>query len=100
MSKKVVPATPTVSYSSPITKNVLINIKNQEGTYAFEIYRSTKKNKGFKWEATITGEDELLSLLDTTSKGKTYYYKVRSVVLSGETPVYSSYSSVKKIKSK
>ena len=48
----------------------------------------------------LPGEDELLSFLDTTSKGKTYYYKVRSVVLSDDKSVYSSYSSVKKIKSK
>ncbi len=100
VSKKVVPATPTMSVSSSITKEVLIKVNAQEGAVGYEIYRSTKKNKGYKKVTTLTSEDEVLEYIDATAKRKTYYYKVRTYVLNGTTSVYSSYSSVKKIKSK
>jgi quinol monooxygenase YgiN len=100
MSKKVVPATPSLSVSSPVTKQVLVKVNAQEGAVGYEVYRSTKKSSGYKKIVEFTNEDEVLEYLNSTTKKKTYYYKVRTYVLNGETKVYSSYSGVKKIKSK
>ena len=100
VSKKVLPATPSLSVSSPNTKQVLVKLNAQDGAVGYEIYRSTKKNSGYKKIATLTNNRESLDYLNITSKGKTYYYKVRTYVLNGSTKVYSSYSTAKKIKSK
>ncbi|MBQ6284807.1 MAG: fibronectin type III domain-containing protein [Bacilli bacterium] len=101
VSKKVVPSTPTLaSVKSIITKEVVVSVNKQEGAVGYEIYRSTKKKKGYKLVTTLTSETDPLEYVNATAKGKTYYYKVRTYVLNGTTKVYSSYSSVKKIKSK
>ena len=100
VSKKVVPAKPSVSVSSPLTKQVLVKLTKQEGTVGYEIYRSTRKNRGYKKIATLLDEESVYEYLDTTSKRKTYYYKVRTYTTVEETKVYSSYSSIKKIRSK
>ena len=46
-------------------------------------------------------KDEILELFNnTTKKGYTYYYKVRSYILVNEKKVYSPFSGIKSIKSK
>ena len=67
----------------------------------YQIYRATKKNGQYTKIKEFSSEVELLEYVNKTTKGKTYYYKVRSFKLneSGKR-VYSPYSKIKSIKSK
>ena len=65
----------------------------------YEIYRSTKSNKGFKKIATVKGSKSKYVSKKLKSKKK-YYYKVRAFVTVDGKKYYSQYSSVKKVKAK
>lgn len=53
-----------------------VSIKKVTGAQKYEVYRSTKKNKGFK----KIGTTKSTTYVDKkTKKGKTYYYKVKAV---------------------
>ena len=92
-------ASPTFTLSTS-SKKVTVKLNNVENADGYEIYRSTYKNKKYSKIKTFTNEDELLEYVNSTSKGKTYYYKVRSYKVVGDTTIYSDYSSVKSVKSK
>lgn len=99
VSKNVVPAAPSISVSNYESQNILISLPYQDGVDAYEIYRSTTASGTYKRIITIENSSETNGFIDSTQKGKTYYYKVRTYKLIGDTKVYSGYSSVKKIKS-
>ena len=70
------------------------------GASGYQIYRATSKKGKYKLIKEFTTEDELLEYVNSTKKGTTYYYKVRSYRVVDENKVYSSYSSIKSIRSK
>lgn len=74
-------------------KKATINISKTFGARKFEIYRSTKKNKGFKKIKTTSSRKYVNKKLKSK---KTYYYKVRAV--NGKYK--GSFSKVYKVKVK
>ncbi len=81
-------------------RSVKIKWKKVKGADGYQIYRSTKKKKGYKCVKTIK-KGSTTSWKDTTVKGgKTYYYKMRAYKKNGKKKVYTKYSKVKKIKVK
>ena len=97
-SKKVIPSTPDFTLSSKESKKVKIDVLEVAGSTKYEIYRSTSKYG--KYNLVKSLKESNLTLIDSTKKGKTYYYKVRCYVLVNNKKVYSNYSSIKSIKSK
>lgn len=97
--KQVVPKTPSLTLKTS-SKKVTINVNSVNGVDGYEIYRSNYSNKKFTLIKEFTNEDEILEYINSTTKGKTYYYKVRAYKIVNDTKVYSSYSGAKKIKSK
>ena len=99
-------------YSTAIAKAKVSGIKVKAGkkkatvswkkiSYAsgYEIYRSTKANKGFKKIATVKGSKSKYVSKKLKSKKK-YFYKVRAFVTVGSKKYYSLDSAVKKVKVK
>lgn len=83
---------PSVTAESASATSVKLKWKKNKAAKKFTIYRSTKKNKGFKAvktvkKSTLTYTDKKLTC------GKTYYYKVKAI--NGKK---SKTSKVKKVK--
>lgn len=83
---------PSVTAESTSATSVKLKWKKNKAAKKFTIYRSTKKNKGFKAvktvkKSTLTYTDKKLTC------GKTYYYKVKAI--NGKK---SKTSKVKKVK--
>lgn len=74
-------------------KKATLKIKNAKGAKKYEIYRSTKKKKGFKKIATVSKRKYTNKKLKSK---KTYYYKVRGI--NGKYK--GKYSKVRKVKVK
>lgn len=82
-------------------KKVKLTWKKVKDATGYVIYRSTKKNKGYKRIKTIKGNKKF-TYKDgkKLKKKKTYYYKIKVCrKLSGKT-YYSKYSNMKKVKIK
>ena len=74
-------------------KKITINISKVSGAKKYEIYRSTKKSKGYKKIKTISSRKYINKNLKSK---KVYYYKVRAINGSYK----GSFSNVYKIKTK
>ena len=90
--------TPTLKLTAG--KKSVVVTWNATKEVKYQIYRSTKKSSGFNKVATIS-KSGTNSMKDVkVASKKTYYYKIRAYkVVNGKT-IYSSYSSVKSVKSK
>ena len=95
---KLTPLAPKVSLSTE-SKKVSVTLTGVNGAVGYEVYRSTSKKGKYKSVGEITDLENLV-LVDSTKKGTTYYYKVRSYMMVNGKKLYSPYSSIKKIKSK
>ncbi len=82
------------------SKKVTITLTSVNGADGYQIYRSTSRRGKYSLIKEFTTEDELLQYINNTTKGRTYYYKVRSYKIVNESRVYSAYSSIKNIRSK
>lgn len=81
---------PTSLKLSTGKKKVTISYKKATGANKYEIYRSTKKSSGYSKIATTSSTKYTDK---KAKKGKTYYYKVRSVRKTG---IKSKFTSPKK----
>lgn len=91
---------PTIKVKSSKKKTATVSImQGSYGASSYEIFRSTKKNKGFKKVKTVNAKTYNWTNKKLKSK-KTYYYKVRAVKKIGKDKIYSAFSSVKKVKAK
>lgn len=82
------------SIKSNADKELKISWKKKSGANGYYIYRSTKKDSGYKKIATI-GNGNTTSYSDKKiSTGKTYYYKIRSRNKIDGSSGYSSYSGI------
>lgn len=82
-------ATPVITSIRPKGANVLKINWRAGNAKGYEVYRSTRQDGGYKKVATVTGK----TYSDKNRiEGKTYYYKVRSVLATNR---YSKYSTVK-----
>ena len=99
ISKKVVPNAPKLTLSTT-SKKVKVVVGEVNGAIGYEIYRATSKSGKYSKIGELTDLEAALELMNSTKKGRYYYYKVRCYTLVEGIKVYSSYSSVKYIKSK
>ncbi|OLA03403.1 MAG: hypothetical protein BHW11_02560 [Clostridium sp. CAG:62_40_43] len=77
-------------------KQIKISWNNQKQADGYEIYRSTKKNKGY--QKIADGFKNKCNFADSKVKyAKNYYYKVRAYYLNGKNYQYGVYSDVKKL---
>ena len=76
-------------------KKAIVKYNKVSGASGYKIYRSTKKSKGYKLIKTTKSRSYTNKKLKSK---KTYYYKVRAYKKVGKKTVYSSYSSIKKVK--
>lgn len=79
-----------------VSKNynaVQISFEKVAGANGYEIYRSTKSNKGFKKIATLTKASKVTYVDKKCNTGIKYYYKVRAYRKVGSKKAYSEYSS-------
>ncbi|MFA9375110.1 MAG: fibronectin type III domain-containing protein, partial [Lachnotalea sp.] len=65
----------------------------------YEIYMSTNKKSGYSKIKTVNSKTTMYTKKKLT-KGKNYYFKIRTYKKVAGIKIYSSYSSVKKIKIK
>lgn len=95
------PPTPSITLKSTTKGKIQISWSNVTSrSTGYEVYRSTSKNGTYKKIATVNNKSKSYTNNKTTSK-KYYYYKVRAYKsIDSKNKVYSSYSSVKSIKSK
>lgn len=82
-------------------KKATVSWKSVSGAAGFEVYRSTKKNKGFKKVKTINS-GKTLKFVNKKLKGKkTYYFKVRAFKKDAAgKKIYGAFSAVKKVKTR
>lgn len=99
LSIKQTTKTPSLSVDSLVTKKVNIKVGSVNMADGYRVYRSTSKNGKYELIKEIKNIEEL-EFNDKTKKGYTYYYKVRSYKVVGDSKVYSPYSKIKKVISK
>ena len=96
ITAKTAAAAPKITYSKNISsKKAKIKWKKVSGAKGYKLYVSTKKKSGFKCVYTGSKCQYTKSKL---KKGKTYYFKVKTYKKFGSKKLYSSYSTVKKVK--
>ena len=71
-------------------KKVTVTFKKSAGATKYEIYRSTKKGKGYKKIKTVTKPRYVDRKV---KKGKKYFYKVKAVRATGAGVVRSSFTA-------
>lgn len=90
LSKPVVTSVKTAG-----SKKLAVKWKKVTGANGYEIYRSTKKNGKYQKVKTIT-KGTTISFKDVKlTKGKIYYYKIKSYRKVNKKKVYSTFSTVK-----
>ena len=97
-SLKVTPFTPTFTLATT-TKKVTITLNSASGADGYQIYKLNTKTGKYTLLKEFTSSDELV-FNDTTKKGTTYTYKVRSFRNVDGKRIYSPFSKIKKIVSK
>ncbi len=95
---KPAPAKPTgLKVKNVKKKTAKISWAQAANAEGYEVFRSTKKKKGYKMVADVQTNNYKNKKL---KKKKTYYYKVRSYNVVNGQKVYSSFSTAKKVKIK
>lgn len=91
-------ATPSIKKVTAKKGKTVVTINKVTGAKKYVIYRSTKKNSGYKQIGTTT---KTTYTDKTTKKGKTYYYKVVAVGTNGlKADFESAASKAVKVKAK
>ena len=86
---------PKVSKKSK--KYIRVKWTNIQGETGYQIYRSTKKSKGFKLVKTVKSTYAKSTAIKTTRK-KTYYYKIRAYKTVNGKKIYGPWSAAVKFK--
>ena len=92
-------STPSIILSAG-NKKVYIKWNKVTDASGYEIYRATSKSGKYSKVTTITKGSTISYTNSKLASKKTYYYKVRAYKTINGKKVYSSYSSVKSIKTK
>ena len=69
---------PAVTLSAPDSKQLEISWEEQEDARGYLVYRSEKKNSGYKKIATVTGSYNTAYVDTGLALNKNYYYKVKA----------------------
>lgn len=99
VSAKASLTTPTVTLTSG-SKKATVKWKKVSGANGYEIYRATTKNGKYTNIKTIKNNSTTSYTNSKLASKKGYYYKVRAYINVNGKKVYSSYSSIKYIKTK
>lgn len=83
---------PTLSTVKVSGKKVTLKWKKITGAKGYQVFRSSRKNRGFRTLKTC----QKASCSYKLKKKKVYYYKVRAYTVIGGKKVYSKFSTVKK----
>jgi len=94
------PAKPVIKTKNIAKRKAKVTWKKINGAVGYEVYRSTKKTKGFKKVKTVKSGSTVKYTSGKLKKGKTYYFKVRAYKVYKGKKIYSKYSKVKKVKIK
>lgn len=81
-------------------KKMRVSWKKIKGVSGYEIYRSTKKTKGYKKIKTAKKANIVSYTNKSLKSKKRYYYKIRAYKKVNGRKVYSKYSSPKSVKTK
>lgn len=89
-----------------ISKAVLTSVnsakvtwKKAKGVSGYYVYRSTKKNSGYKKVATVKGAKKTSATIKNLALGTTYYFKVKAYAKAGKKKLTSAeYSAAKSVK--
>lgn len=81
-------------------KAAVVSWQRIKGVNGYEIYRSTKKKKGYKKIKTAKKASIVKYTNKKLTKKKKYYYKIRAYKIVDGKKVYSIYSSPKSVKAK
>lgn len=92
-------AAPALSISVSNYNKIKLKWREVAGAQKYEIYRSTRPDKGYK-KVRIISSGGIVSWTDTVGINKTYYYKIRSYRSFNGINIFSPYSSVKKASTK
>ncbi len=80
------------------SKNIKIKWQKKDGVTGYKIYRSTKKNSGYKLIKTIKNNKTTSYLDKNKKKGRTYYYKIRAYKYVNGYSCLGYYSRVESIR--
>ena len=98
---KIKPVKPKkVSAKNAGKKRVMIRWQSTSQNVYYVVYRSTKKNSGYKKIATVKNRYATYYCDKKVKRKKTYYYKVRTYATADGKKLYSNYTSPKKVKTK
>ncbi len=98
LTTKTATKTPKITYyKNTSSKKAKIKWGKVSGASGYKLYMSTKKSSGYK---SIYSGTKLSYTKSKLKKGKTYYFKLRTYRTVNGKKIYSSYSSVKKVKIK
>lgn len=92
------PGKPKIKVKNTAKKTARVKWKKVAGAAGYEVYRSTKKTKGFKKVKTTTAVKFVNKKLKKGKTYKTYYYKVRAYKVYNGKKIYGKFSKVKKVK--
>ncbi len=93
------PGVPTIKVKAG-KKQAKVSWNVLDGVTGYEVYRSTKKNKGFKKVKTIKKASTKSYTNKKLKSGKKYYFKVRAYRTANGVTVYGDFSATKKVKVK
>ena len=93
-------ATPKISRIASKNRKATINWSKVSGASGYEIYMATSKNGKYKKVKTAIGGTKVKYTRSGLTKGRTYYFKIRTYRTVNKKKVYSSYSVTKGIKVK
>ncbi|MGN0395332.1 MAG: fibronectin type III domain-containing protein, partial [Coprococcus sp.] len=93
------PATPVISIVAR-SKKAVVGWEKISGANGYQIYMSTSKNGKYKKVATLKGANKVRYTKSNLESGKTYYFKIKAYRTYKGKRVYSSYSTIKKVKVK
>lgn len=92
------PAPSTISAKKSKSKVAKITWGKAIGAEGYEVYMAKSANGKFTKIKTITSSSTTTTTKTGLTKGKTYYFKVRSYITVNGKKVYSNYTSVVKCK--
>lgn len=96
MSKKVriiIPGAVKAQKAIAGSKRIKISWSRNAAATGYVVYRSTKKNSGYKKIATIRNNKKLYYKDSTAKTGKTYYYRIKVYRADAGKNIYSVYSN-------
>lgn len=95
ISRKAVPAKPTLTLSKYSSSKIKLSWNKITGSSGYALYRATSSTGTYTKIATIKSGSTVKYINTKRKKGTTYYYKMRAYRVVNGVNVYGPYSAVK-----